>query len=153
MKNIILALVLCCTNLLAQYKNIKVNQENNGPNEVSIAVNPVNPQNIVAASNINNYYYTTDGGSTWSHGNIVSNEYGVWGDPCIIFDLKGNSYYIHLARPTRADWLDRIVCQKSTDWGATWNNPGTYTGLNPKRQQDKAWAACDWTDSKWKNSI
>jgi hypothetical protein len=153
MRKIILALVLCCTSLSAQYKNIKVNKENNGPNEVSIAINPANPQNIVAASNINNYYYSTDGGSSWSFGYVKSDDYGVWGDPCIIFDLKGNSYYIHLARPSREDWLDRIVCQKSTDWGATWNNPGTYAGLNPRHVQDKAWAGCDWTDSKWKNSI
>ena len=33
-----------------------------------------------------------------------------------------------------------MVCQKSTDGGKTWNN-GSYTGLNPPKDQDKEWAA------------
>ena len=140
--------------VFAQYKNIKVNTENNGPNEVSIAINPANPQNIIAGANLNNFYYSTDAGSSWQSGYIKSEESGVWGDPCLFFDSKGNGYYIHLSRPPKnGSWVDRIVCQKSTDWGASWNDPGTFMGLNPPKKQDKAWGVADWSDSKWKNSI
>ena len=38
--------------------------------------------------------------------------------------------------------MTRIVCQKSTDGGATWNN-GSYAGLNGAKAQDKAWVAID----------
>jgi len=83
---------------IAQYKNIKVNDKNNRPNETSIAINPLNPLNIVAGANISNYYYTTDGGSTWINGNLKSKEYGVWGDPCVIFDNQGNSFFFSSCR-------------------------------------------------------
>jgi hypothetical protein len=152
-KIILLSALLFCTSAIAQYKNVKVNAENNGPNEVTIAINPSNPQNIVAASNISNYYYSTDAGSTWAGGYLKNDSYGIWGDPIVVFDLKGNCYYFHLSRPSRDEWIDRMVCQKSTDWGATWNNPGSYTGLNHPKQQDKPGVTTDLSDSKWRNSI
>jgi hypothetical protein len=130
---------------LAQYKNIKVNTANNRPNETSIAINPLNPLNIVAGANISNYYFSTDGGKTWVNGLLKSQEYGVWGDPCVIFDSQGNSYFFHLAVPSFEQFIDRIVCQKSTDGGNSWNEPGSYTGLNSPKQQDKEWACADHT--------
>ena len=146
-------LILVSVSALSQYKNVKVNKANDGPNEVSIAINPMNPQNIVAGSNLSNFYYTNDGGATWDGGYIQSSEYGVWGDPVLIFDMKGNSYFFHLSRPSFQSWIDRMVCHKSTDGGMTWSNPGTYTGLNTPKKQDKPWGLADWTDSKWKNTI
>ena len=83
----------------AQYKNIKINSFENRPNEVSIAINPLNPMNIAAGANLNNYYYTLDGGNTWVNDTIHSDVSGVWGDPCLFYDTKGNAYFIHLARP------------------------------------------------------
>jgi hypothetical protein len=141
---IILALLISSITV-AQYKNIKVNDKNNRPNETSIAINPLNPLNIVAGANISNYYYTIDGGNTWVNGQLKSKEYGVWGDPCVIFDNQGNSYFFHLAVPSFEQFIDRIVCQKSTDGGDSWNEPGTYTGLNSPKQQDKEWAYADPT--------
>src|SRR5438552_10930132 len=154
-KIILLAVLLALITSVsfAQYKNIKINSFENRPNEVSIAINPLNPLNIVAGANLNNYYYTMDGGNMWVNDTLHSDESGVWGDPCIFFDAKGNAYFIHLARPPQGKWLDRIVCQKSTDNGETYNNPGTYMGLNPSKVQDKAWAIADWTNSKWRNNI
>ena len=70
--------------------------------------------------------------------------YGVWGDPCIFSDTSGSFYYIHLSNPPAdsGNWIDRIVCQKSTDAGISWSS-GTYTGLNGSKAQDKAWAIVD----------
>ncbi len=71
----------------------------------------------------------------------------------LIFDPNGSAYFFHLSRPSQKEWIDRIVCQKSTDGGMTYENPGTYMGLNPPKKQDKPWACADFTDSKWKNNI
>jgi hypothetical protein len=139
---IVLALHFCSISY-SQYKNIKVNTKNNRPNETSIAINPLNPLHIVAGANISNYYYSTDGGNSWQNGNLKSDKYGVWGDPCVIFDNNANVYFFHLAVPSFDQFIDRIVCQKSTDGGVAWNNPGSFTGLNPPKQQDKEWACTD----------
>src|SRR4030095_1120545 len=136
--------------LLSQYKNIQVNTLENRPNEVSIAINPTNPQNIIAGANINNYYYYFDGCLSWVNQVIKSEKFGVWGDPCLIFDSKGTAYFFHLSRRAAGEWIHRIVCQWSNDGGKTWEDPGSFTGLNMPRKQDKSWACCDNTDSKWK---
>jgi hypothetical protein len=69
----------------------------------------------------------------------------VYGDPALISDSKGHIYYFHLSDPNGkggADdgWLDRIVCQESSDGGATWSE-GASIGNNPPADQDKAWPA------------
>lgn len=118
-----------------------------GPCEPSIAINPADPMNLVAASVLNNTYYTTDEGKTWSK-QIVSSPFGVWGDPCVIADQEGNFYYFHLSNPEGKGWqsdalLDRIVCQKSTDQGKSWSD-GVEIGFhNSRHDQDKEWACVD----------
>lgn len=126
----------------SQFINIKIDDAGN-PEEPSITVNPKNTGNIVAGANINFVYQSLDGGNTWEKSEL-SSPYGVWGDPCIFTDTAGNFYYIHLSYPPEDSgvWIDRIVCQKSVDAGATWTS-GTYTGLNGVSAQDKAWAAVD----------
>lgn len=152
-KTILIAALLLNTTVFSQYKNIKVNTTENQPNEVSIAINPKHPNNLVAGSNIDNYYYSFDGGNTWINKNISSGKYGVWGDPVLIFDANGSAYFFHLSRPSQKEWIDRIVCQKSTDGGMTYENPGTYMGLNPPKKQDKPWACVDFTGGRWNNNI
>ena len=150
---LILILFILPSAVLAQFKNVKVNSINNSPEEVSIAINPRHPNNLVAGANINNYYFSFDGGNTWTNKEIADSKNGVWGDPVLIFDLNGSAYYFHLSRPTQGEWIDRIVCTKSSDGGMTFDNPGTYMGLNPPKKQDKPWACVDYTESKWKNNI
>ncbi len=125
---------------LAQFTNVLIDDAGN-PNETSICVNPVNTQNIVAGANLNFIYQTNDGGMTWQKKSLTS-DWGVWGDPCIITDTAGDFYYIHLSNPPDGSWIDRIICQKSTDEGLSWDN-GSFTGLNGEHDQDKAWAIFD----------
>ncbi len=136
----LLFLLLTSHSAFSQFTNILID-ENGSPNEPSIWINPTNTQNIVAGANLNFTYQSTDGGWTWQK-NSVACDWGVWGDPCIISDTAGNFYYIHLSNPPNGNWIDRIICQKSIDDGAAWNN-GSYTGLNGARAQDKAWAIFD----------
>ena len=125
----------------AQYQNVLIGDQIS-PEEPSIAIDPANPLRLVAGANISSFYYSGDGGYSWGNGQISSVEHGVWGDPCIIVDTMGYFYFFHLANPPSGGWIDRIVCQRSTDGGQTWND-GTAFGLNGTKQQDKEWAVVD----------
>ena len=140
---------------LAQPVNVQVNSPaSTDPEEVTIAINPVDPQNLLAGANIRYYYYSTDGGRSWTEGKLTS-AYGVWGDPCVIYDAQGKAYYGHLSRPPAGQgyFLDRIVVQRSADGGKTWD-AGVGVGHNPPRaQQDKEWLAADQTNSAYRNRL
>jgi hypothetical protein len=115
-----------------------------GPCEPSIAINPVNPDEILAGSVLNNVYKSTDGGKTWSRDRLKSS-WGVYGDPCLAADKNGYFYYLHLSNPdnkayTSKKFLNAIVLQKSTDAGLSWSE-GTGIGHNEPKQQDKEWLA------------
>lgn len=137
----------------AQYPNIRVSTASiTNPEEVVIAINPTNPLNLAIAANIDYYFYSIDGGLTWTGGQLTST-LGVFGDPCVAFDADGTLYYSHLSDPpTPGTWLDRIVVQKSTDGGMNWSD-GVGVGLNPPKQQDKEWMTVDLTDSPYRNTI
>ena len=118
----------------------------NLPNEPSIAMDPNNPNRLIAGSNIDNYYVSNDSGDTWSE-HTLSSSYGVWGDPVIIVDTAGDFYFFHLSNPpSPGNWVDRIVCQKTTDAGATWSD-GSFAGLNGTKVQDKHWVVVDRTNN------
>ncbi len=128
-------------------KNVKIYTQTDkkllGPCEPSICIDPTNPNNIVAASVLDYIHTSTDGGHTWSTKKQTST-HGIWGDPVVVADKKGDFYYFHLSDPEGTNWksekiLDRIVVQKSLNKGNTWT-AGTGIGLNPPKQQDKQWA-------------
>jgi hypothetical protein len=127
--------VLMLQNSYAQYTNVLISTQYD-PEEVSICINPKNPNQVVAGSNTDNVYYSTDGGLTWTDTTLYESVTGVWGDPIIFTDTAGVFYYSHLSNPPAGSWIDRIVFQKSTDGGATWSG-GTWAGLNGTKAQDK----------------
>ena len=128
----------------AYSQNILISNQGN-PNEPTIMMNPDNPDILVAGSNLNYFYTSNDGGHTWKT-NILTSDYGVWGDPDIEVDADGNFYFFHLSNPANGNWIDRIICQKSTDNGNSWSS-GTYTGLNGNKVQDKQWSIIDRTNN------
>lgn len=134
-----------------KYKNVLISDIDE-PNEVIIAVNPHDNDHLVAAANLDGFYYSLDKGTNWQTRRLVSSEYGVWGDPCLVFDARGWLYYFHLASNTKY-WYDRIVCQKSYDGGISWEENGSSIGNNPPHLQDKEWAACDITYSPFRNNL
>lgn len=130
----------------AQHKIVKVNTLSNSPNEVSIAIDPTNPAHMVAGANIQIVYYSTDSGKTWAEKELRSSM-GVYGDPVLHADNKGNFYFGHLAKNKKLildayDGLDRIIIQKSIDGGKTFSD-GDYTGMDTSKTQDKHWFSHD----------
>ncbi len=140
-KKLIAILLFILTTTFVYSQNVMISNQFS-PNEPSIIMNPLNTDFLVAGANLNNYYYSSDGGETWLTGVLTSSAYGVWGDPVIDVDPNGNFYFFHLSNPASGNWIDRIVCQKSVDNGQTWND-GTYTGLNGTKAQDKHWSIID----------
>ena len=127
-------------------QNIVIDQANAavGPEEPSILVIPGDPSHVVAGANINRLYTSADSGKTWEKIPVTSTM-GVYGDPCLVAGTKGEVYYFHLSNPEGTGWaspklLDRIVCQRSNDFGKTWND-GSGIGENHPKDQDKEWAS------------
>ncbi|MEZ4724185.1 MAG: T9SS type A sorting domain-containing protein [Candidatus Kapaibacterium sp.] len=119
--------------------------ETGSPNEPSIMMDYNNPNILVAGSNLNYCFTSSDGGLTWKL-KTLNSSYGVWGDPVIDVDTNGNFYFFHLSNMPGGNWIDRIVCQKSSDNGSTWTD-GTFTGLDGTKAQDKQWSAIDRTNN------
>ena len=121
-----------------------------GPCEPSIAIDPNNPKRIVAGSVLDNIYCSEDGGMTWTEDRL-SSSFGVYGDPVLEANYKGDFFYAHLSNPdgkayASESFLDRIVVQRSRDGGKTWND-GSYTQPRSPKDQDKQWMAIDPKDN------
>ena len=122
-------------------QNVMISNTNT-PSEPSICINPNNTNQLIAGSNLQNFYKSSDAGATWTSG-LLNSTFGVWGDPTIMADNANNFYYFHLSNPPQGgSWIDRIVCQKTSDLGTTWTT-GTATGKNGTKAQDKQWSAFD----------
>jgi hypothetical protein len=106
------------------------------PAEVSIAINPKNPENIVATSfqtgrpprpRAGSYNYVSiDGGKTWKTIPVENPKALTQGDDAVYFSYDGTAYHTHLsfvgirdARPPRAE--SGILVESSKDRGLIWN--------------------------------
>jgi hypothetical protein len=106
------------------------------PAEVSIAINPRKPDNIVAASfqtgrpprpRSGSYNYVSmNGGKTWKTIPVADSKSLTQGDDAVYFGNDGAAYHAHLsfvgiraAKPLRAE--SGILVEASRDGGVTWN--------------------------------
>ncbi|HEX5601197.1 MAG TPA: sialidase family protein, partial [Pyrinomonadaceae bacterium] len=107
------------------------------PAEVSIAINPKNPDNMIAASfqtgrppkpRAGSYHYVTfDGGKTWKTVITPNPTNLTQGDDVLAFSSDGVAYHAHLsfdgirlARPVRAE--NGMIVNVSKDGGNTWSD-------------------------------
>jgi len=149
MKRLISILITLISISFAQIENVRIDQNANQPNEVSIAINPLFPDIIAAGSNLKYFYQSYDGGKTWSEKDMESS-LGVWGDPSLIYDKNGHLYFGHLRGygwPNDNIFLDRIVVQKSTNNGLTWNDGASVGTSQVGKDQDKEWLASDMSSN------
>ncbi len=138
--------------IFGQYANIRVsNVASTTPEEVTIAINPSNPDQLAGGANIKFMYYSNNGGLSWTE-KTLSSSLGVWGDPCVIYDGLNNLYFAHLSNPITGYWIDRIVVQRSTDNGVSWDD-GAGIGYQYPKNQDKEWMAVDLSDTPYKNNL
>jgi len=129
-----------------QFPNIIISSQF-APEEVSIAINPKNDKQIIAGSNLASSYYSDDAGYSWKRNGLTCNRFNVYGDPVVFWDTAQNAYYMHLSFPNKkitpdGSWVDRIVVNKSTDFGKSFPDCFGF-GKNGKKVQDKHWACVD----------
>ncbi len=125
------------------FTNVRVSDPSlTDPEEVTIAINPKNPNQIAAGSNLNYFFASSDAGLTWSWTRLNS-QYGFWGDPNVMYDDSGILYYEHLSGAwAQPEFLWRVVVQRSFDAGMSFDS-GEQIGLDTPTQQDKAWLGLD----------
>ena len=76
----------------AQVPNVQLDVwsgEGYQPCEPSIAMDPNNPEVVVAGSILDNVYRSDDGGTTWTKDKLTS-PLGVFGDPCVVASNTGD---------------------------------------------------------------
>lgn len=137
-------------------QNVQVTYDtstNNARSESSVAINPNNPNQIVAASkkfaNIHTYdftlatEYSTDGGQTWHASPALALPAGatVMTDPTLAWDDANNVFLVGLTGYNPPTWTTiGIVIYKSSDGGASWSQPKP---IHNSPNDDKQWAAGD----------
>ena len=143
----------------AQYANVKLNSSYvNG--EVWIAMNPKNFNNLVVGtigqltpqSNML-YYYSLNGGYNWAGGTLLSAIAQPGSDPVVVVDTNGYFYYISVANwgipPPNAD---KLLCNKSINGGANWDNGVTF-GVPAPKMNDMPMACVDLSHSQFGYNI
>ena len=142
-----------------------------GTAEVSVAINPKNPANLVAASfqsgqaggvRVSNVtYYTLDRGLTWKIVPTQNPKSLVQGDDAVTFNSEGTVYHsfisfdgIRVSRPKRA--ANGIIVASSKDGGQTWseNVPVIDHTNSVTPFEDKPWLVTDNVEgSPFKNNL
>jgi len=135
-------------------------------NETTIAVNPTNPQNLVAGANdyrvccdftgLNDAtgwaYYSLNGGATWGNvqlpgltfetggtGNLKKADSA--GDPVVTFGPDGTAYYANIFF-SRVSAASGLAVSRSTDGGRTWSEPSVAAFTDAGNFiNDKEWVA------------
>jgi hypothetical protein len=135
-------------------------------NETTIAVNPTNPNNVIAGANdyrvccdftnlndaTGGAYFSFNGGQTWGNVQMPGltaetgatgpmKKFDAAGDPVMAFSPEGVAYYANIVF-SRVSPVSGLAVSKSLDGGRTWSAPNlvTYTDSG-NFIHDKEWIA------------
>jgi hypothetical protein len=148
-------------------KVITITPQSGFYNEPSIAVNPTNPSQVVAAyQNQASVAYSQDGGTSWKIANGTSaKDYRVSGDVSITYDKHGAAILCYIAFDklgTRNYWAhgatrNGIFVRRSLDGGATWEADARTVIAWPTKAgipfEDKPYIVADNTSSKYAGDL
>ena len=153
-----------------------------GPhNETTLAVNPTNGANIVAASHTYLYnldkqsalallrifteaYVSKDGGQTWTNVHPPHGSYRFLTDPALAFDADGHLYWSNVASHDSVGGAFSdvsVIVERSDDGGISWTDPVTVAKGNGTISNggsnvlfnDKDWIAVDRGASPYRGSV
>jgi hypothetical protein len=136
----------------------RVLPSSNPQSEVHISIDKTNTNNILASANTfttnynQGYYYTTNGGSTWSGADQLSGSTVLYGDPSTAYDASGNAFISSMIPNLTAQDADGYYLQKSTNKGVTWGN--LIRGSDTRLNFDKDMIGADnYSSSPYKNYV
>lgn len=153
---VITLLLLLASDVFAQIAIVQVNRTTtNDAEEVTIAINPVNPMQMIAGANLRYRFYSSDGGTTWFEGELYG---GTWGDPSVTYGPDGTAYMANLVY----GW-DAIIVRHSTNGGYSWSQPVKLFGPSSDSAkvgsfyesslQDKEWLIVDHSQSPYRGNV
>src|SRR5882724_2795025 len=145
--------VISSTELRPPRVDINITRADGDQTETTLAVNPVNPQNMIMAVNdipnisaVNSrdaVWFTRDGGATWSSRFIpltAGSGGQSRGDPSIVFSRDGSrAVYSHML--TRPGGGRAMATAVSLDGGDTWPQTGVVGGFAGAAPDDKEFLA------------
>ena len=136
-------------------------------NEPSIAVNPGNPAQVVAAYQaLASVVFSLDGGNSWKPATgTASTSYKVSGDVSITYDKHGAAILCYIAFDklgTENYWArgatrNGIFVRRSSDGGATWEAQDHAVIAQPTKPgipfEDKSYIVADNTNSRYAGNL
>ena len=139
-----------------------------GPfSEPSIAVDPSNPQQLVAAYQVNaSIVYSRDAGKTWTNAEgTAATDYRRSGDVSVAYDNHGRAFLCYIAFDklgttnywARGATRNGIFVRRSPDGGKTWDMQDSVVIAHPTEPgipfEDKPYIVADTTHSKYAGSL
>jgi hypothetical protein len=143
---------LTCSPAPCPFTPVDASEGGSNPvNEDPIVVNPTNSMNLLTGgndyncSNIQGYFASTNGGTTWSH--FCSLGSGGEGDPIVGFDLNGTAYAGGIQNGS-------VVLATSTNGGTSFGTPTLVINAKLGYLADKPWLEVDTSSSStFKNAL
>ena len=147
-----LLLALCSVTIQSAtadpWQNLRLNTDDTSElqNEEQIAINPTDPNNMVAVwrdfrlgFRQVGWAYTFDGGSTWTEGGLlVEPIYTRDSDPGVTVDKDGNFYVVILSFESTAE-PNGLFVLRSSDGGVSWHDAEDLRRVcEPKDKKDGA---------------
>jgi hypothetical protein len=135
-------------------------------NEPSVAVNPRNPRQVVAAFQVPAHVaYSEDGGGSWNQVPVAPKDYKISGDVSVTYDAHGHAILCYIAFDklgTSNYWghnatRNGIFIARSLDGGKTWEPNAIPVIAHPTQPgipfEDKPYIVADTGNSRYSGNL